>query len=193
MPPKRKRAPTASSKPAPAAKRATKAVRKPVTAGVSRLPAIKEDPDQTPLHSNVDQTQLRQRFIALFSNSDSEVSNKALKATFGDEYLQLVPIINELTSQSRLTMSKVGDELYYSLVSDETAAKWVGLDMTARMVYQVIEKAGNIGIWTKDIRTQTNIQQQALNKIFKVRKSESRAYWSEQLCRKPRPTQILLS
>jgi DNA-directed RNA polymerase III subunit RPC6 len=36
------------------------------------------------------------------------------------------------------------------------------------MVYQVIEKAGNLGIWTKDIRTQTNIQQQALNKIFKV-------------------------
>jgi DNA-directed RNA polymerase III subunit RPC6 len=65
-------------------------------------------------------------------------------------------------------MGKKGDELYYTLVSDETAAKWAGLDLTARMVYQVIEKAGNLGIWTKDIRTQTNIQQQALNKIFKV-------------------------
>ena len=91
-----------------------------------------------------------------------------MKEKFGEEYLHLVPIINDLTQKARLVMSKKGDELYYTLVSDETAAKWAGLDLTARMVYQVIEKAGNLGIWTKDIRTQTNIQQQALNKIFKV-------------------------
>ena len=66
-------------------------------------------------------------------------------------------------------MSKVGDELMYNLVSDEMAAKFVGLDVSARMVYQVIEKSGNMGIWTKDIRMRTNFQTQALNKIFKVR------------------------
>lgn len=160
MPPKRKRA-------AAAAKRA-----KPITAGAARSVPIKPDPEQTPTNSNAnnEQEQLRERFIALFSEQQEGVSNKALKATFGDEqYLQLVPIINELTRQSRLVMSKVGDELYYALVSDETAQKWAGLDTTARMVYQVIEKSGNMGIWTKDIRTQTNIQQQALNKIFKVK------------------------
>lgn len=91
-----------------------------------------------------------------------------MKETFGEEYLQLVPIINDLTQKARLVMSKKGDELYYTLVSDETAAKWAGLDLTARMVYQKIEEAGNRGVWTKDIRTQTNIQQQALNKIFKA-------------------------
>lgn len=175
MPPKRKRSSTASSsapkKPAAAKKRAK--VGKAVTAGASRLTPIKEDPDQTPKHSNVDQDKLRERFIALFSDPKHEVSNKALKAQFGDEYLQLVPIINELTRESRLAMSKVGDELFYTLVSHEEASKFAGLDLTARMVYQVIEKAGNLGIWTKEIRTQTNIQQQALNKIFKVRGNDA--------------------
>jgi DNA-directed RNA polymerase III subunit RPC6 len=56
-------------------------------------------------------------------------------------------------------------------VSAEVAQQFQGLDVSAKMVYQVIEKAGNMGIWTKDIRVQTNIQQQALNKIFKVLES----------------------
>lgn len=169
MPPKRKRVPTTLPGKPPAAKRSTAA--KSVSAGTSRGVPIKEDPDQTPQHSNIDkqQQQLRARFIALFSDKEQEVSNRALKEKFGDEYLGLVPIINELTSQSRLVMSKVGDELYYTLVSDEIASKFAGLDLTARMVFQIIEKAGNMGIWTKDIRTQSNMQQQALNKIFKVR------------------------
>lgn len=167
MPPKRKRAPAAPSGKPPAAKRG-KAVR--VAAGASRTVAVKADPvPSSSVPTNAEQEKLRERFIALFADTNHEVSNRSLKETFGDsEYLQLVPIINELTQKARLIMSKKGDELYYTLVSDETAAKWAGLDLTARMVFQTIEKAGNMGIWTKDIRTQTNIQQQALNKIFKV-------------------------
>lgn len=34
--------------------------------------------------------------------------------------------------------------------------------------YQSIQRAGVNGAWTKDIRRETNIQQQALNKIFKA-------------------------
>jgi len=47
----------------------------------------------------------------------------------------------------------------------------MGLDMQARLVYQTIEKAGDVGIWTKEIRNKTNIQQQALTKIFKIMES----------------------
>merc|ERR1712238_318752 len=43
--------------------------------------------------------------------------------------------------------------------------------MQARLVYQTIEKAGDVGIWTKEIRNKTNIQQQALTKIFKIMES----------------------
>lgn len=91
-----------------------------------------------------------------------------MKALFpGDKYRHLVPIINTLTRQSRLTMSAVGDELIYNLVSDELAQKMSGLDVKARMVYQVIEKSGNKGIWSKEIRIATNMTAQDLNKLLK--------------------------
>lgn len=120
---------------------------------------------------NLEGGDIKERFIQVFDdpNYATGISNSALKLKFGDaDYLKLVPVINDLTQSSRLIMSKVGDELFYNLVSDEVASKFTGLDVSARMVYQVIEKAGNLGIWTKDIRSQTNIQQQALNKIFKA-------------------------
>lgn len=35
------------------------------------------------------------------------------------------------------------------------------------MIYQVIEKAGNKGIWTRDIKTGTNVNQNTLTKTLK--------------------------
>ena len=131
---------------------------------------------------------MKDRFLQVFTlpQYHNGISNSALKEMFGEtDYISLAPAINELIGQSRLTMSKVNTtsntngnnnigsttELHYQLVSNETAAKFYGLDVAARLVYQVIERVGNLGIWTKDIRIQTNIQQQALNKIFKLLES----------------------
>lgn len=111
--------------------------------------------------------QLRQEFIDLFKNHQNGITNSKLKLSFGERYNQLPSIINGFSKEGRLSMMKEGDELVYKLASEEEASKFAGLDISARMVYQIIEKSGNKGIWTKDIRIQSNIQQQALNKIFK--------------------------
>jgi DNA-directed RNA polymerase III subunit RPC6 len=125
---------------------------------------------------------IKDRFLRVFENEayKNGISNSVLKELFGEsDYLALAPVINELVGQSRLTMSKVGSgggvgagsELFYQLVSSELAEQFRGLDVSAKMVYQLIERAGNMGIWTKDIRIQTSIQQQGLNKIFKTLES----------------------
>ena len=138
---------------------------------------IKEDPELNAADAAftpISKTMIRDRFIELFSDPKykSGISNKSLKEEFPteNEFTLLVEVINELSRESRLHMSRSGldNELFYSLVAAEVAQKYQGLDVQARMVLQVIEKVGNNGIWTKDIRMQTNIQQQALNKIFKV-------------------------
>mmetsp|Transcript_31263 Transcript_31263/g.47290 ORF Transcript_31263/g.47290 Transcript_31263/m.47290 type:complete len:314 (-) Transcript_31263:1536-2477(-) len=136
---------------------------------VGKPTAVKTEVDD----AATDDVELKERFIKTFNDHGHSggLSNSALKDKFKTEYVRLVPIINELMKSSRLIMSKVGDELFYSLVAEEVASKFTGLDVSARMVYQLIEKAGNVGIWTKDIRNQTNIQQQALNKIFKALES----------------------
>jgi RNA polymerase Rpc34 subunit len=169
MPPKKRAA--ANPIGAPASKK--------IKAGV----AIKVDPDfqgssasvarakPNPIPSDAIQPTLRDQFIDLFSQEQYKggISNAALKEKFGELYYKLVPIINELTKESRLVMSRTAkNELFYTLVSQDVANKFAGLDTSARMVYQVIERAGNLGIWTRDIRMATNIQQQALNKIFKA-------------------------
>ena len=97
---------------------------------------------------------LKDRFIKLFSDPKfaSGISNSVLKAHFGpSKYTELAPIINDLVKESRLDMSKAtgSNELFYSLLTDEVAAKFQGLDATARMVFQTIEKSGNLGCWTK--------------------------------------------
>lgn len=164
MPPKKR----------PAAKAIAPAAKK-IKAGT----AIKVDPDfqassfgrakAAPAGAN--KPTLKDQFIDLFSQPEYKggISNATLKQKFGATYTKLPPIINELTKASRLVMSRSGkNELYYTLVSADLATKFNGLDTSARMVYQVIERAGNMGVWTKDIRLATNIQQQALNKIFKA-------------------------
>jgi DNA-directed RNA polymerase III subunit RPC6 len=179
MAPPRKRPPAGSAASASSRKRGRKA--SPIVPGQasSRAAAVKveSDPDAKPAarqrhpDNDANQQRLRERFIQLCSDPDHEggVSNSTLKARFAEqEYLQLVPIINELTQQSRLVMSKVGDELFYTLVSDEMAEKFDGLDVSARMVYQVVAKSENMGIWTKDIRSSTGIPQQQLNRILKA-------------------------
>jgi len=119
-----------------------------------------------------DSSPLRKEFLQLLSAPQHKgrgVANSALKSHFGENYAHLVPIINELTRASRLTMSKGSgeNEVYFSLLSVVEASKMQGLDAHSKLVYQVVESAGNRGIWTVDIRVQTNIPQATLTKIFK--------------------------
>lgn len=127
--------------------------------------------------SEAKQNPLYYEFIKLLSAPQYKgkgIANSDLKSYFGDaKYPSLVPIINELTRASRLNMSKgtsktTGEsEVFFSLLSAEEATKLQGLDAPSKMVYQVVESSGNKGIWTVDVRNQTNIQQATLTKIFK--------------------------
>jgi DNA-directed RNA polymerase III subunit RPC6 len=114
---------------------------------------------------------LKERFLGVFSDPKYTlgISNSELKQVFGTDFVQLAAIINDLTSHMRLTLSQLSSgELFFTLHSTEDARKFAGLDRNAKMVYQMVEKAGNKGVWTKDVRIQTNIQQAALTKIFKA-------------------------
>ena len=121
---------------------------------------------------------LKQRFLDLFTKRrrvEEGLTNAVIKREFGVKYQLLVPYINELLNKSRLTLETQnnGDkrELVYRLLSEETASKYHGLDQTHRLVLQIIEKADDRGIWTKDIRVQSSLQEQALKKIYKLLES----------------------
>jgi DNA-binding MarR family transcriptional regulator len=165
-----------SSRKRPATGSTAKGASKKIKVGAVRI-NNNSDPKPQLLAPDLDAKSLndvvRDKFILLLSEPKNKAgaANKDIQAAFPspDERSCLAEVINELSRESRLYMSKsaVDNQLYYTLVAQEVAEKFRGLDVSAKMVLQVIEKAGNNGIWTKDIRLQTNIQQQALNKIFK--------------------------
>jgi DNA-directed RNA polymerase III subunit RPC6 len=59
------------------------------------------------------------------------------------------------------------NSVVYQLVDEEVASKFRDLSQEDEMVYQVITKVGCEGIWTRDIKMQTGIQQQSLNRTLK--------------------------
>jgi DNA-directed RNA polymerase III subunit RPC6 len=133
---------------------------------------VKTEPKNTKPSVSAAKQAAREKFTALFQTAQyaAGIPNTSLKVEFTDpnELNLAVQVINEMLAESRLQMSKTSSgELFYTMIDEEVAAKYAGLDVAAKLVLQCIEKAGNTGIWTKDIRMQTNIQQQALNKIFK--------------------------
>ena len=90
---------------------------------------------------SVSDEELKEIFMSLFSEEKyaEGISNTELKDKFGKEILgRLVPIINELSQESRLIMSKSegsGEtDLFYKLVSEEFASKFAGLEPNARLV-----------------------------------------------------------
>jgi DNA-directed RNA polymerase III subunit RPC6 len=58
--------------------------------------------------------------------------------------------------------------LVYKAVKAETAAKFEGLGPEEMLVYQVIERTGNKGIWSREIKLASNVAQHSLTKCLKV-------------------------
>lgn len=48
------------------------------------------------------------------------------------------------------------------------ATRFKGLTAEDMLVYQCIQSAGNMGIWTRDMKQRTNLQQPKINKILKT-------------------------
>jgi DNA-directed RNA polymerase III subunit RPC6 len=101
-------------------------------------------------------------------SSDEGYSDDQLKRHFGDRYVQLVPHVNELLMFNRLQLYNRGESLYYKAIKEDTAAKFAGLGPEQILVYQAIERSGNKGIWTRDIKVNTNISQNTLTKTLKI-------------------------
>jgi len=77
--------------------------------------------------------------------------------------------INSLLQQQRLQIFKSPDgSLVYKEIKVEDAAKFKGLGPQEMLVYQLIKQTGNKGMWTKDMKFQSNLQQPQITKILKT-------------------------
>eukprot|EP00741_Cyanophora_paradoxa_P012153 tig00020603_g11741.t1 len=77
--------------------------------------------------------------------------------------------INSLLVKGRLQLMKDdAGNIVYREIAENDAAKFAGLGPEELVVYQVIQQAQNNGIWTKDIRFKSSLQQTQVTKALKT-------------------------
>jgi len=78
-------------------------------------------------------------------------------------------VINALLGKRRLQIFKSdqSDQLVYKEFSRVFANKLKGLGSEETLVYQIIQAGGNMGIWTKELKMQSNLQQPQISKILR--------------------------
>lgn len=75
---------------------------------------------------------------------------------------------NQLLSKGLLCLSQLAPgQLLDQAVDPGTASKFRGLEREHLLVYQMIEKTGSKGAWSKVLKDQTNLQQHTLAKLTK--------------------------
>lgn len=111
---------------------------------------------------------MQQRIIALAQARPKGISDKDLTNELPDlQPLQRAQIINKLLSEGHIDLFKQGGSLLYRLKDPSKAKVAKGADNEEKIVYTIIEEAGNKGIWIRDIRFKSNLMPTQLNKILK--------------------------
>lgn len=102
------------------------------------------------------------------------VAESQVKQAFGDRYAEVAGALNELLTLNRVQLFKNQEGmLVFKTIKEETAVKFDGLGPEQMLVHQVIERAGNKGIWTRDIKTSTSMPQHTLAKTLKILEQRS--------------------
>jgi len=105
-------------------------------------------------------------FFALWTTSVRSIPlhYSLLDLSLGD----VVTTMNELSGKGRVEFYEgAGGEVSYRLVAADVAAQRSGLAVEEVMVLQEVERSGNVGVWVRNVKLRTKLQQTQLNKILK--------------------------
>lgn len=80
----------------------------------------------------------------------------------------LVEVINKLLFEGRLSISKRGSEFIYHLANPEETAKFRGLGAEEMLIFQLIDREGNQGIWMRELRIRSNLSTPQITKVIKT-------------------------
>lgn len=116
-----------------------------------------------------EEEKLEAQFVALCEENPDGVREDLLQQEMGGvDIRKRAAIINSLLQRGRLQLFRSGESIVYKLVGNEDAKKFRGLGPEEMLVYQLVEKEHNTGIWIRDVRRRSNLQQRTINKILKT-------------------------
>uniref|UniRef100_H2YJT7 DNA-directed RNA polymerase III subunit RPC6 n=1 Tax=Ciona savignyi TaxID=51511 RepID=H2YJT7_CIOSA len=107
------------------------------------------------------------QILAICGDNVKGVSDKTIESSLGGvDVQQRVLAINSLLTKGKLELLKGSSGLIYRIKS-ASSGPISGVDSQEQLVYQIIESAGNKGIWTREIRYKCNLMLTEVNKILK--------------------------
>ncbi|ENN70441.1 probable DNA-directed RNA polymerase III subunit RPC6 [Dendroctonus ponderosae] len=108
------------------------------------------------------------RIIELAKSRPDGIPNKELQESVpGVPLSELTQTINALLKSGTFELFGNKGELFYKFKDPTKKSANKGSDNEEKVVYKIIEEAGNKGIWIRDIRFKSNINNTQLNKVLK--------------------------
>ncbi|KAJ8981346.1 hypothetical protein NQ317_002883 [Molorchus minor] len=108
------------------------------------------------------------RLLELAKSKPEGISNSDIKEHIADIPLaQITAVINKCLKNGTFDLFKTKDNLFYKYKDPQKKTAVKGADSEEKVVYKIIEEAGNKGIWIRDIRFKSNLNMTQLNKVLK--------------------------
>ena len=135
---------------------------------------------------------MKEELLSLLGSDRNGVSESAIRERFGANYESMVPILNELLGSNRVQLfTQSNGDMIFRLVDEDKAVKMIGLTHEQILVYQEIEKAKNLAIWSGDIRRKLNMPTQSIDKTLKILLNRGLVKLTRDVNRKNRKIYIL--
>ncbi|KAF6088976.1 RNA polymerase III subunit F [Phyllostomus discolor] len=117
---------------------------------------------------DADPVEIENRIIELCHQFPHGITDQVIQNEMPHiEAQQRAVAINRLLSMGQLDLLRSNTGLLYRIKDSQNAGKMKGSDNQEKLVYQIIEDAGNKGIWSRDIRYKSNLPLTEINKILK--------------------------
>uniref|UniRef100_A0A673VD65 DNA-directed RNA polymerase III subunit RPC6 n=1 Tax=Suricata suricatta TaxID=37032 RepID=A0A673VD65_SURSU len=123
---------------------------------------------------DADPVEIENRIIVLCHQFPHGITDQVIQNEMPHiEAQQRAVAINRLLSMGQSDLLRSNTGLLYRIKDSQNAGKMKGSDNQEKLVYQIIEDAGNKGIWSTDIRYKSNLPLTEINKILKNLESKN--------------------
>lgn len=113
--------------------------------------------------------------LNLISSHENGITNSILQASLPSiNVVQLVDILNKLTAADKIQIFNKGKQLMYKVKPQDPDRQTKYEDLDEKIIYSIIENAGNKGIWIRELRYASRLPQTLVNKILKNLESKKR-------------------
>ncbi|XP_059053261.1 DNA-directed RNA polymerase III subunit RPC6 [Achroia grisella] len=123
--------------------------------------------------SNSSEEVINEKILNIAKKNPKGITDKDIAAALPDlSSGERVIVINRLLQQGSIDLFKQGGSLIYRLKTQINKQAVKGADNEEKVVFNLIEEAGNKGIWIRDIRVRSNLANTQLNKVLKSLESK---------------------